>query len=80
MLTSTRTLTLANGEQFPYDRLVLATGSVPFVPPIPGHQREGCGSGWLGISRPGEPSCETSSVSTLFRRLKTRSSAPPRRS
>ncbi|WP_429154986.1 nitrite reductase large subunit NirB [Aeromonas media] len=37
-----RTLTLANGEQFPYDRLVLATGSVPFVPPIPGHQREGC--------------------------------------
>lgn len=39
---ATRTLTLANGEQFPYDRLVLATGSVPFVPPIPGHQREGC--------------------------------------
>ena len=30
-----RTLTLANGEQFPYDRLVLATGSVPFVPPSP---------------------------------------------
>lgn len=38
----TRTLTLADGERFGYDRLVLATGSVPFVPPIPGHQRAGC--------------------------------------
>lgn len=26
----------------PYDRLVLATGSTPFVPPIPGNEREGC--------------------------------------
>ena len=26
----------------PYDRLVLATGSFPFVPPIPGNDREGC--------------------------------------
>jgi nitrite reductase (NADH) large subunit len=26
----------------PYDRLVLATGSYPFVPPIPGNDREGC--------------------------------------
>ncbi|WP_445156944.1 nitrite reductase large subunit NirB [Halomonas sp. E14] len=25
-----------------YDRLVLATGSYPFVPPIPGNDREGC--------------------------------------
>lgn len=48
-----RTLTLANGEQFPYDRLVLATGSVPFVPPIPGHQRRAASSiaPW-GISPP----------------------------
>jgi len=26
----------------PYDRLVLATGSYPFVPPIPGSERPGC--------------------------------------
>jgi nitrite reductase (NADH) large subunit len=25
-----------------YDKLVLATGSYPFVPPIPGHNRRGC--------------------------------------
>ncbi|MCG6659310.1 nitrite reductase large subunit [Halomonas campisalis] len=29
-------------HRFPYDRLVLATGSTPFVPPIPGNDREGC--------------------------------------
>ena len=37
-----RTLTLASGERLGYDRLVLATGSVPFVPPIPGNERAGC--------------------------------------
>jgi assimilatory nitrate reductase electron transfer subunit len=31
-----RTVTLADGSSLPYDRLVLATGSTPFVPPIPG--------------------------------------------
>ncbi len=30
------------GEVLPYDRVVLATGSYPFVPPIPGRDREGC--------------------------------------
>ena len=29
------------GESFPYDRLVLATGSRPFVPPIPGATQDG---------------------------------------
>ena len=33
---------LANGETLAYDVLVLATGSYPFVPPIPGKDREGC--------------------------------------
>ncbi|WP_022949675.1 nitrite reductase large subunit NirB [Methylohalobius crimeensis] len=30
------------GIEIPYDQLVLAPGSYPFVPPIPGHDREGC--------------------------------------
>ncbi|MHB8694579.1 MAG: molybdopterin-dependent oxidoreductase [Solirubrobacteraceae bacterium] len=33
---SQATLELANGERIAYDELVLATGSRPFVPPIPG--------------------------------------------
>src|SRR4051812_44103941 len=37
-----RTLTLASGRVLPYDELVLATGSYPFVPPIPGKDRPGC--------------------------------------
>jgi nitrite reductase (NADH) large subunit len=31
-----RRLALADGERIAFDRLVLATGSVPFVPPVPG--------------------------------------------
>ncbi|GAA4623104.1 nitrite reductase large subunit NirB [Actinoallomurus vinaceus] len=31
-----RTVTTDAGETLPYDALVLATGSVPFVPPVPG--------------------------------------------
>ena len=30
------------GERFDYDKLVLATGSFPFVPPIPGKDQEHC--------------------------------------
>ena len=30
------------GLEIPYDRIVLATGSYPFVPPIPGSDREHC--------------------------------------
>ena len=32
----------ASGREFPYDKLVLATGSYPFVPPLPGKDRQGC--------------------------------------
>ena len=32
----------SSGAQLPYDSLVLATGSYPFVPPIPGRDRVGC--------------------------------------
>ncbi len=30
------------GREVPYDKLVLATGSYPFVPPVPGRERPGC--------------------------------------
>ncbi len=30
------------GETFSYDKLILATGSYPFVPPIPGHKQPHC--------------------------------------
>ncbi|MBR8745253.1 nitrite reductase large subunit NirB [Nocardiopsis sp. MG754419] len=38
----TRTVTTDTGRTLPYDRLVLATGSTPFVPPVPGHDLPGC--------------------------------------
>ena len=37
-----KTVTLANGSTVSYDKLVLATGSYPFVPPVPGRDRPGC--------------------------------------
>jgi nitrite reductase (NADH) large subunit len=37
-----RTVTLAGGEVLGYDKLVLATGSSPFVPPLPGRERADC--------------------------------------
>jgi nitrite reductase (NADH) large subunit len=37
-----RTVTASTGEVLPYDKLVLATGSTPFVPPVPGREREVC--------------------------------------
>ncbi|WP_333679152.1 nitrite reductase large subunit NirB [Dyella sp.] len=32
----------ADGDVIAYDKIVLATGSKPFVPPIPGNERAGC--------------------------------------
>ncbi|WP_229860800.1 nitrite reductase large subunit NirB [Streptomyces xanthochromogenes] len=37
-----RTVTARSGRTFPYDTLVLATGSFPFVPPVPGKDLPGC--------------------------------------
>ncbi|MEU2163219.1 nitrite reductase large subunit NirB [Streptomyces chengbuensis] len=37
-----RTVTSRSGRTFAYDTLVLATGSYPFVPPVPGRDAEGC--------------------------------------
>lgn len=37
-----RTVTLDDGSSLAYDDLVLATGSAPFVPPIPGNDLAGC--------------------------------------
>ena len=38
----TNTVTTADGEEIQYDKLVLATGSTPFVPPVPGRDRNKC--------------------------------------
>jgi nitrite reductase (NADH) large subunit len=37
-----KTVTTADGEVLSYDKLVLATGSVPFVPPVKGNDRADC--------------------------------------
>ncbi|MFJ3903564.1 nitrite reductase large subunit NirB [Streptomyces sp. NPDC090025] len=37
-----RTVTTSSGEVLAYDTLVLATGSYPFVPPVPGRDARGC--------------------------------------
>ena len=37
-----KTVSCNDGRTFSYDRLVLATGSYPFVPPITGNDQEGC--------------------------------------
>ncbi|THA34951.1 FAD-dependent oxidoreductase [Streptomyces sp. A1547] len=37
-----RTVTTTAGDVVAYDALVLATGSRPFVPPVPGHDLPGC--------------------------------------
>jgi len=35
-----RTVTLSNGDTLAYDELVLATGAAPFVPPVPGVEKD----------------------------------------
>ena len=37
-----KTVQTTSGRSFGYDKLVMATGSYPFVPPIPGHEQEHC--------------------------------------
>ncbi|HEU0128432.1 MAG TPA: nitrite reductase large subunit NirB, partial [Pseudonocardiaceae bacterium] len=37
-----RAVRTASGHRVRYDALVLATGSAPFVPPVPGHDLPGC--------------------------------------
>ena len=39
--TEAKTVTGASGKVLPYDACVMATGSFPFVPPIPGRNRPG---------------------------------------
>jgi len=39
--TESKTITGASGKKIPYDVAVMATGSFPFVPPIPGSKRPG---------------------------------------
>ena len=37
-----KTVPASSGEVLPYDKLIIATGSYPFVPPVPGREREDC--------------------------------------
>ncbi|GLX76875.1 nitrite reductase large subunit [Thalassotalea insulae] len=37
-----KTVTTEQGQSYSYDKLILATGSYPFVPPIPGKERPHC--------------------------------------
>jgi nitrite reductase (NADH) large subunit len=37
-----KTVTTADGQVLPYDKLVIATGSYPFVPGVPGRDRDAC--------------------------------------
>lgn len=37
-----KTVTTVGGQEFSYDKLVLATGSYPFIPPVPGHEQPHC--------------------------------------
>ena len=39
---SAKRVVTASGRAFDYDKLVLATGSYPFVPPVPGADHERC--------------------------------------
>ncbi|WP_277185117.1 nitrite reductase large subunit NirB [Caballeronia sp. BR00000012568055] len=36
------TVTASTGDVLAYDKLILATGSYPFVPPVEGRERDGC--------------------------------------
>jgi nitrite reductase (NADH) large subunit len=40
--TAAKCVRTASGQSVAYDKLVLATGSYPFVPPVPGRDRPGC--------------------------------------
>jgi len=39
---SAKTVITGGGQTFSYDKLVLATGSYPFIPPVPGHDQPHC--------------------------------------
>jgi nitrite reductase (NADH) large subunit len=39
---SAKIVTTEAGDTLSYDKLILATGSFPFVPPVPGHERDNC--------------------------------------
>jgi NAD(P)H-nitrite reductase large subunit len=36
-----RSLQMKSGETYEYGKLIIATGAVPFIPPVPGHELEG---------------------------------------
>ncbi|MDX3773255.1 nitrite reductase large subunit NirB [Chromatiaceae bacterium AAb-1] len=40
--TASKTVFSSSGDNYHYDKLIIATGSYPFVPPIPGHEQPHC--------------------------------------
>ncbi|MAT91287.1 MAG: nitrite reductase (NAD(P)H) [Halioglobus sp.] len=40
--TAGKAVVTSLGRRFSYDKLVMATGSYPFVPPVPGHEHKRC--------------------------------------
>ncbi len=40
--TDNKCVIAENGDSISYDKCVIASGSYPFVPPVPGHDQEGC--------------------------------------
>ena len=39
---SNKKVVTQGGQEFSYDKLVMATGSYPFIPPVPGHEQDHC--------------------------------------
>jgi len=37
-----KTVATADGHNYPYDKLLIATGGVPFIPPLPGKDGPAC--------------------------------------
>lgn len=44
--TDTKTVLIENGDELPYDKLILASGSASFVPPMPGAHLNGVTTLW----------------------------------
>jgi NAD(P)H-nitrite reductase large subunit len=65
---SSRTVSLHDGSSLPFDRLLLATGSVPLAPPVPGIDLPGVHACWPGLVRASCRWAPGSSAASSWRR------------